>query len=192
MRKLAVLIFASCMASSSAFATVIEKTTYRPFLVHGKTAREIYQSVITHSRKKDGYHTFATTDVSLKPKIKLVTKPQCKVTQASITARFIVNLPKLANEAALAPDLRRDWQSFAQQLKHHEEHHRDIWLGCAADIASAATSLAADDCTRFATKFEAHIKQAQQSCSDKNVAFDDEAQRHVSDIPFIERALQNR
>jgi predicted secreted Zn-dependent protease len=159
---------------------------------HGKTARAIYKSILSHSRKKDGFQTFATTEVKLTPKIKLVTSPQCKVTDARITARFVVHLPQLASEAALKPDLRRDWRNFAVELKHHEEHHRDIWLGCAANIAAASTGIPPGNCDSFTRQFEIRIKAADQACSAKNEAFDNEAQSRIPTFPFIQRAVLDR
>ena len=164
MRNWALFVICVWLGSAEAMAAVIQSTSYHPFIVHGKTARAIYKSVLSHSRKKDGFQTFATTDVSLRPHIKLITRPSCKITDATITARFVVRLPSLANEAGLAPGLRQDWQSFLAELKHHEEHHREIWLGCAADLVTAATGLSAGDCKSFAKKIEERIKQASMTC----------------------------
>lgn len=192
MRAVALLIFATCMTTTAALAGVTQRTSYQPFVVHGKSAHAIYNSVLSHSHKKDGFRTFATTDVSLRPKIKLVTKPQCKITEAMITARFVVHLPQLANEAALAPSLDQDWTRFVSDLKHHEEHHRDLWLGCAADLASAAKSVAATDCKSFARQFENRIKAASRSCRARNDAFDETAQIQLPRIPFVRRALAGK
>ena len=192
MRAWVIFFISLWLGSTGAQATVTQSTGYHPFVVHGKTARAIYKSILSHSRKKDGFQTFATTDVSLRPHIKLITKPGCKITDATITARFVVHLPNLANEASLAPGLRQDWRSFAAELKHHEEHHREIWLGCAADLVAAATGLSEGDCKSFAKKFEERVKQASKTCREKNDAFDNEAQTHLPAIPFIQRALLNR
>ena len=192
MRKWALFVICLWLGGTGAMAAVTQGTSYHSFVVRGKTARAIYKSILSHSRKKDGFQTFATTDVSLRPHIKLLTKPSCKITDATIAARFVVHLPRLANEASLAPALRRDWQSFAAELKHHEEHHREIWLGCAADLVTAATGLSAGDCKSFAKTFEERIKQASKTCREKNDAFDSEAQIRLPSIPFIQRALLNR
>jgi predicted secreted Zn-dependent protease len=192
MRKWVLFVISIWLGSTGAFAAVTQSTSYQPFVVRGKTARAIYKSVLSHSRTKDGFRTFATTDVSLRPHIKLITKPSCKVTEADITARFVVHLPSLANAAGLSPDLRRDWQSFAAELKHHEEHHREIWLGCAADLVTAATGLTAGDCKSFAKTFEERINQASKTCREKNDAFDNEAQIRLPSIAFIQRAQLNR
>ena len=192
MRLWALLVVSLWLGSTGAMAAVVQSTSYHPFVVHGKTARAIYKSVLSHSRKKDGFQTFATTDVSLRPHIKLITKPSCKITDATITARFVVHLPRLANEASLAPGLRQDWRSFLAELKLHEEHHREIWLGCAADVVTAATGLPAGDCKSFAKEIEERIKQSRKTCHERNDAFDNEAQDQLSTIPFIQRALLNR
>jgi predicted secreted Zn-dependent protease len=192
MRSWALLFVSLWLGSTGAMAAVIQSTSYHPFWVHGKTARAIYKSVLSHSRKKDGFQTFATTDVSLRPHVKLITKPSCKITDATITAHFVVHLPSLANEASLAPGLRQDWRSFLAELKLHEEHHREIWLGCAADLVTAATGLSAGDCKSFAKKIEQRIRQASKTCREKNDAFDNEAKDQLPSIAFIQRALLNR
>ena len=192
MRNLAFFAICLWLASTGVMAAVTQSTSYHPFVVHGKTARAIYKSVLSHSRKKDGFQTFATTDVSLRPHIKLITKPNCKIADATITARFVVHLPRLASDAGLAPGPRQDWRSFLAELKLHEEHHREIWLGCAADFVTAATGLSAGDCKSFAKKIEERIKQASNTCREKNDAFDNEAQSQLPSIPFIQRALLNR
>ena len=192
MQRLTILIFAFCMTLGPAFADVTEKTTYKPFLVRGKSASAIYKSVIDNSYKKNELRTFATTNVTLTPKIKLATKPQCKITQASITARFIVNLPHLENEAALAPDLRQDWEDFSAVLKHHEERHRNLWLGCAAKLTKAATGVRASDCNSFATRFDARIRAVNELCQAQDDAFDDAEHKRLPGIPFIQRAMKDQ
>jgi predicted secreted Zn-dependent protease len=192
MRVIAYVAFLACMAAQAAQAGVTQRTSYRPFIVHGKTAKAIYNSVVSHSRRKGKFRTYATTDVSLRPKLQLVVRPKCKVNDVIIDARFAIHLPQLANESALTASLRADWQDFANKLKRHEEHHRDIWLGCAADLVSTATGIAASDCNTFAREFKSRIKAANKSCRAKNEAFDEQAQGELPSIPFIRRALLGR
>jgi predicted secreted Zn-dependent protease len=192
MRVSAIGLFLIVMAAQSAQASVVQRTTYRPFIVHGKTAKAIYQSVVNRSQRQGKFRTYATTEVRLNPSVHLVTKPSCKVDAAIIEARFVIRLPQLANEAALAPALRSDWTAFVGELKRHEEHHRDIWLGCAADFASAVTGAAASDCKTFTRSLGERIRATSKACRARNDAFDEQAQSRLPGNAFIRRALLQR
>jgi predicted secreted Zn-dependent protease len=182
-------VILSLLVTTPGLSAVTQQTVYRPFIVHGKTAKAIYQAVIGHSTKKDGFSTYATTDVTLKPSLKAQMHPICKITSTNIAARFVIHLPSLPNVKNLPPSLRHDWLDFTAQLKRHEEHHREIWLGCAAELEEAIRGIPPGDCKDFVRQMNARATAAKKSCDRKNAAFDNEAQETLPAIPFIRRAL---
>ncbi len=189
MRKFGMAVILLLLVSTPGIAAVTQQTLYRPFTVHGKTAKAIYRSVISHSSKKAGYSTYATTDVRLQPSLKAKTHPTCEITSTDIAARFVIHLPVLPNAKSLPPGLRHDWFDFTAQLKRHEEHHREIWLGCAKDLEKAVRGIPPGDCIGFVRQMNARAATAKKSCDQKNTAFDTEAQQTLPAIPFIRRAL---
>ena len=177
------------LAVSAARATVTETTTYKPFLVHGRNATSIYKSLISRSRKKGGIHTYASTEISLRPKLRLRSTPLCQLTDVGAEAKFVIHLPVLADEKALPEPLRMDWQDFVAHLKTHEEHHRAIWLGCARDTETTLNSQPSAPCKSFASSIKSRLQDVNRRCRKANDAFDAAEQGRVLGFAFIRRVV---
>jgi predicted secreted Zn-dependent protease len=95
-------------------------------------------------------------------------------------------LPKLKSSARLSPDVRKRWTTFEAFVRKHEETHRQIWIGCAADLERKVKAIRTRDCDRAKALAQAAMDKAWAACGKKHDAFD-AAQRHpLMRQPFIQ------
>ncbi|WP_196501960.1 DUF922 domain-containing protein [Aestuariivirga litoralis] len=176
----------------SASAGVTQKTTYNYFAISGSNAASIYRSITSNSELKGSHRTLATTNVIMEPKALLDKRKGCKVASVGIAMTFEVHLPRLSNEAALPAPLRRDWRAFVQHLKTHEEHHRTIWMGCAAKFNSSVQNLVGGGCGGLDDKMNGRWSDVERRCAPLNQSFDAREQNSMRYLPFIRRAMGGR
>lgn len=168
-----------------AAADVQTKTTYNYFTVTGKTARQIYISILSHGISQGGLDSLASTKVNLSQRPTLSALPICKMQKFRATMTFKINLPRLGNVSALAPTTRRSWTEFAATLKAHEEHHRMIWTSCAEELSRLALQIKSGNCTDFKDAYTRISKDSLTNCKAKNKAFDATEGIRFLTLPFI-------
>ena len=59
---------------------------------------------------------------------------ECTIGSMTIKADMVVTLPRHTNAAALPPDVRQNWESYAQSVATHEQTHVDIYKDGAQEI----------------------------------------------------------
>jgi predicted secreted Zn-dependent protease len=73
----------------------------------------------------------------------------------TIRADIAVLLPRHANEAALPPSLRKNWEAYEEGVAVHEQRHVDIYLDGAQDIKTLMSEIGRQkDCSTLETKVE--------------------------------------
>jgi predicted secreted Zn-dependent protease len=194
--KTAVLA-AAVLASSiggAALAKPVHATKYTYYAVGGDTAQDIYKSMLRKGPRVNGAKAYASTSATTTQDGKLLQGQSCSIDGYRLNLQFTIKLPKIKNESVLQASDRGRWRQFSVFLKRHEETHRSIWLGCAADLERQVKSIRAKTCGEADKKAQRLWDKMRAACSKKHVAFDTAEQKKLMQHPFVrlvyKRSLQ--
>ena len=194
MRKLGLLSLAVIAAlAGETWARPIEKTRYKFYPISGNTPGEIYSAMIRRGPDVNGVNAYASTSATSAQSGRMVLKGKsCQVDGYKFSIDFIINLPKLKNEAALTGNTAAKWSQFKSFLKAHEETHRSIWMGCAKTLEAQVKSLRSTDCKALDRQAASLWKKMRNSCDSKHAAFDAAEQKRLIKHPFVRLVLNQR
>jgi predicted secreted Zn-dependent protease len=194
MRKLGLLSLAVVAAmAGQTWASPIEKTKYKFYPITGNTPGEIYSAMIRRGPDVNGVNAYASTSATSAQSGRMVLRGQsCRVDGYKFSINFIINLPKLKNEAALTGATAAKWGQFKSFLKSHEETHRSIWMGCAKNLEAQVKALHSNDCKALDRQAAALWKKMRTSCDSKHAAFDAAEQKRLLKHPFVRLVLNQR
>ncbi len=178
--------------AGAAAADVQSTTTYNYFPVTGKTARQIYVSMLKHGPAQGDPTAMASTNIKLSQHPAVVLGPQCKMKRFTARLKFRINLPRHSDLNALSPELRKTWTSFAADLKIHEEHHRALWISCADRLTRQALQLPSGSCVTFKNAYVKFARSFASTCKAENNAFDRSDEARMLQTPFIRRVVADR
>lgn len=181
----------SVSATHTALAKPQVRTTFKFYPVKGRTAAEIYTSMVSSGPNVDGMDAYASTNATSEQSGRLVKTGSCRVSDYSFRFDFTINLPKLRNEKALSSPTRAKWNSFQAFLRAHELQHTKIWLSCAADLERKVKALRASSCSTVDKEAGRLWKQMRNACEKRHQAFDAAEQRRVLKQPFVQAAFQH-
>lgn len=187
---IAVLAFAAC--ASPVDAKVLQSTSYSYFKVQGQTPREIYVSLLKHAKGPGGHDAYATTTTRIYQKTSFAVGKTCSFTNYRITGAFKITLPKLVGAGATSAATKQSWAGFANVLKRHEEHHRDLWMACVRNFEAQVRSMSAKSCGQLGSNFKKLWKAMQKNCDAQNSAFDRQEKLNFLRQPFIQKVLRGR
>lgn len=177
-------VFLSALGGAT-FAKPAQSTTYSYYSISGDSAVEIYNAMLKKGPRVDGAKAYAATSATTSQDGKLVQAKSCQIKDYRLKLDFVIKLPKIRNEAVLPGADRNRWRQFQAFLKTHEEHHRTIWLGCAAELerkVKAIKSTSCKDADRKAAQLWTAIRAA---CNAKHNAFDAAEQKKLMKHPFV-------
>lgn len=194
MRKTFVLVLAALAAvSSPVLSKSTQKTKYKFYPISGDTPVEIYSSMIKRGPDVNGVNAYASTTSTSSQSGKLVLQGKtCRVDEYTFNIDFTINLPKLKNETALKGQTAAKWGQFKSFLKVHEETHKSIWLGCAADLEVKVRALRTSDCKALDKEAAKLWKSMRKQCDKKHAAFDAAEQKRLLKHPFVRLVLGKR
>lgn len=194
MRRLALLSLAVFVAlAGQSAASPIEKTRYKFYPITGNTPGEIYSAMIRRGPDVNGVNAYASTSATSAQSGRMVLRGKsCHVDGYKFSIDFIINLPKLKNEAALTGTTAAKWSQFKSFLKTHEETHRSIWMGCAKTLEAQVKSLRTNDCKVLDKQAAQLWKKMRTSCDSKHAAFDAAEQKRLIKHPFVRLVLNQR
>jgi len=173
------------MLSGPGIAKPKSKTKYTYYAISGKSARNLYQQMISRGPHVSGDRALAATSVTTQQTGDLGGKSSCRVRNYKLTMDFTIRLPKVANEKALSPRLRRNWRKFYKFVRAHERRHRAIWIGCANSIERQVRKLRSKSCRKVDSQANKIFKQVSASCSRKHDAFDRAEQKRLARHPLV-------
>ena len=176
--------WAICWAGPAS-AKPTETTKYTYYTIGGDTAVEIYNSMMKKGPKVNGAKAYAATSATTTQNGKLSQGSSCRIEDYRLKLDFVIKLPKIRNEKALPAADRKRWQQFSGFLKAHEETHRKIWLGCAADLERQVKSIKAKSCTEADRKATQLWDKIRAACNRKHAAFDAAEQKKLMSHPFV-------
>jgi predicted secreted Zn-dependent protease len=177
-------IAATCW-SGLAVAKPTQTTKYSYYAIGGDSAAEIYESMMRKGPKVNGAKAYAATSATTTQDGKLLQGTSCKLQDYRLKLDFVIKLPKIRNEKALPAADRKRWQQFSNFLKAHEETHREIWLGCAADLERQVKAIKAKTCSEADRKATLLWDRIRASCNKKHQAFDAAEQKRLMAHPFV-------
>lgn len=179
-------LVALATAAEPALSKPIVTTRYQYFTVSGIDASALHRSLVEKGPMVNGDKAYAATEVAGGQDGSLVGGTSgCRIANYRMKLDFTMRLPKLRPGVTLSPGLRSRWQAFEAFVKQHEGVHRDIWIGCAADVEQAVRAVNAKSCEAAQAMATGILNQMWKQCAKKHDAFD-AAQRHpLMRQPFI-------
>lgn len=182
---LVLTVAAVAFSSGLTVAKPVQKTKYTYYTVGGDSAQDIYNAMLRKGPKVNGAKAYAATSATTTQDGKLLQSTSCRIQDYQLKIDFVIKLPRIKNENVLPPKDRSRWQQFSAFLKKHEETHRAIWLGCAADLEKQVKSIKAKTCAEADKKAAALWEKMRNSCSKKHNAFDAAEQKKLMKHPFV-------
>ncbi len=178
------------LATAAAEARPVQTTTYKYYPIKGTNVSQVYASMIKRGPDVHGDSAYAATAATSSQSGKLVQGKTCRIEDYRFKIDFVVKLPRLSNEKALNSETLANWRRFQQFLKAHEDHHRQIWLGCAAGLEAKVKTMTAPDCQTLDRRATKLWKDMQASCTRQHQAFDAAEQRRVLRHPFVRQVIR--
>lgn len=193
---LVLLIALTTAAGSVAHGKPTQTTKYTYYRVGGDTAQEIYAAMLRKGPRVNGAKAYAATSATTSQDGKLLQQASCRIDDYQLKLDFVIKLPKIKNEKVLPVADRNRWQQFSAFLKKHEETHRSIWMGCAADLERQVSLIKTTTCAEADKKAQKLWDKMRNSCAKKHVAFDAAEQKKLMQHPFVrlvfKRSLQQQ
>ncbi len=190
------LVLSVFVASASLVDAVAAKPTsstkYKFYTITGDTPAAIYGAMIKRGPDVNGVNAYASTLATSSQSGRLLQGKDCKVQDYSFNINFVINLPKLRNEAALSGQTKTKWTQFKSFLKTHEETHRSIWMGCAQTLEKQMATLRTKDCKSMDKQAAKMWQGARKACDVKHKAWDKAEQKRLLAHPFVNLVIGNK
>ena len=179
---IAAALFLSCPIAE---AKPLFHTKYTYYAVGGDTAEDIYKAMLSKGPRVNGAKAYAATSATTTQDGKLSQSKSCRIENYRLKIDFNIKLPRIKNEQVLPAADRSRWRQFSSFLKKHEETHRSIWLGCAADLERQVATIKASTCGDADKKAASLWEKMRAACSRKHNAFDAAEQKKLMKHPFV-------
>lgn len=160
-------------------------TKYTYYSISGKSARNLYQQMVSRGPHVSGDRALAATSVTTQQTGELGGKSSCRVNNYKLSMDFTIRLPKVRNEKSLPPRLRKTWKAFYKFVRRHEQRHRSIWIGCAASIESQVRKIRSSSCRKVDRLANSIFKKVSATCERKHDAFDRAEQKRLARHPLV-------
>ncbi len=167
-----------------------ETTKYAYYGISGSTAADVYRAMQKRGPRVNGAKAYASTAASAVQNGKLLQGSSCKIIDYRIELDFVIKLPRITNEKILPAADRSYWRQFSAFLKEHEETHRRIWLGCAADVEKQVKAIRTTSCKDASRRAAQLWEKMKSACAKKHAAFDAAEQQRVIRHPFVKLVLR--
>lgn len=167
-----------------------ETTKYTYYTINGKSANDVYRAMQRRGPRVNGAKAYASTAATAVQNGKLVQYSSCRIVDYRIELDFVIRLPRISNEKILPPADRPLWRQFSNFLRQHEETHRRIWRGCAAEVESKVKAIKAKTCADASRQAARLWEKMQADCDNKHKTFDAAEQQRLMTHPFIKRVLR--
>jgi predicted secreted Zn-dependent protease len=187
-RRSTVLLLLLLAGTCPAMAELRYTTVYKDHVVHGTTPPTLYQDMIAHPiMDPDDGPAFAniTHDHTLMVKTATI-GDACKVTDLTFTWRFVITLPKAAEEARMTSATVNLWREFVSKCSWHEEHRVAIFLDCGkAFLAQAQAMTGAAGCTGLDGAVRRYVDEQYAACMKRQRAFGAEDAPAIANLGLL-------
>jgi predicted secreted Zn-dependent protease len=183
------VLASSFFCASSSFAD----TKYKYYSVSGRTALEILNSIDRRGPSVAGVGAYATTYASYKQtgQMQKMSAKLCKVGDYDLDFQFVINLPRLKNEAALPKPERKAWRTFSAFVKSHEDQHKQIWLNCKREHMVKVRRITASTCGQVEAKVSKLLEETRKVCNQRHANLDAASRKPLGRQPLIKMAYGN-
>ena len=155
--------------------------TYSYFSIGGATLSELQQELTSRGPKlkSSGQRHPGAVEMQFTSRLDYTeTRGRCRISQANVTVRAKIILPRWKRPAGAGLDTRLVWGALSGDIKRHEESHVSIARGYARDMEQALLSLPPQPtCAKAADGGQETIR--------KLLAAHDEAQARFDRIEMI-------
>jgi predicted secreted Zn-dependent protease len=155
------------------------------YTITGPDDRALDQQMARLGPPHRGGRAYATLAVDPQYKGRLIEGSHCRLKDFTVTASFVMTLPRLADGAKLAGPTRGRWKDFQAFVRRHEERHRAIWLGCLARAESRAVALRVPSCRQLDGAVADVFAEEWAKCEKLHDAFDAAEQVRLRRHPLI-------
>lgn len=186
-----IVAFLSLLCVGAA-AKPLESTKYRYYAINGDTPGEIYAAMVRKGPNVNGASAYGATVATISRSGRLRQGKSCRIDGYQVKIDFVINLPRLSGENALAGKAMAKWEQFKSFVKAHEETHRGIWLGCARDLEARSMSLSAPSCATVDNQANQLFAKVRADCQKKHAALDAADQKRLPSQPFYNLVFGGR
>ena len=178
------------LGSGPVMAKPTQSTKYTYYTVGGDTVEEIYGAMLRKGPRVNGAKAYAATSATTTQDGRLKQGGSCQISNYRLRLDFVIKLPRIKNENVLPAADRARWQQFSLFLKKHEETHRSIWIGCAADLEQQVKVIRAKTCSDADRKAQVLWEKMRSACARKHNAFDAAEQKKLMRHPFVKQVYR--
>jgi predicted secreted Zn-dependent protease len=187
--RLVGLVALALALAGPAAAAPRQSTRYVYYPISGRNLAELYDSMLAGGPHVGGAKAYAATTATSHQEGRLVQGKSCHVENYVLRIDFVIRLPTLNSEKGLTASERRLWRNFAAYLRRHEEAHKAIWMGCAADLERRVRAIRATTCDEYEVKAQSLWASLHKTCEVRHQALDAEAQRSLMHQPLVEKLI---
>lgn len=177
--------------AAPAHSRVLSEAQIVYFDVDGVTPAQIYRDILERGPRIGGKEALASIGTRAMQDAGLAESGgSCRLTDYTIKLQFVIRRPRIAHEDVLpAADLAL-WRQMNEFIGIHENQHKEVWLGCAAEHDSRMSLLSAPTCDELLATAQTMWKQMLANCDRKQRSYDAEQSRELMQQPFMQRARQ--
>lgn len=167
-------------------------TAYRENPIRGSTPAQLWRHMLAHPiMDEDGP---ALANITHDHKLSVKTKRSggvCRVDELDFTWRFVITLPKAVDRARMNATTRAMWREFTDYLRHHEEHHRAIFIDCGNKFLAKASKLTGSrSCFLLKRKVQRFIDEQYDACMVRQRAYDRKERARVARLALRRAAKE--
>lgn len=172
-------------------AEVISRSDLSYFIVEGNTPTEIYHNILERGPRVNGARAIAsiTTNAAQDAGVEEA-GGACRLKDYVITLDFVVTRPRIRNLDVLSKAERAMWERINRFIALHENEHKQVWQGCAAELEQKVLALAPPDCDQLIAQAEALWNDMLKTCDARQKRFDSLQSRDLMRQPFMRHAVE--
>lgn len=178
------------LAAGAACAGPKVSVGYAYYPVDGSTAVGIMRALHIDGPTVNGEGAYAYTTSEMSQSGTVRQGKTCSIPRYTIGIQFTITLPAAQDLPDARPRVRSAWRSFYSFVKHHEETHKAIWIGCASAMQAKVRALRTATCDELGSRIEQIIAREQAACHRRHAAFDRSERGRLAAQPLIRQAIK--
>ena len=180
------VILLSTSQMSAARAQPTSRTVLSFYEVTGNSLSELHRDMLRKGPNAGGGVGYGMTTVRPGNKMSIAA---CKSKgHYSFDAEFVIVLPSIAASAGLTAAERRQFSSFVNFVRKHEEIHRSIWMRSITQADSELRASRTTDCAAAHSKAMRLWQDMMAGCRRLHIAFDKQQRSPLRSHPFVRSA----
>lgn len=164
------------------------RTRYSYFPVRGSSLPELHRNMLSNGPSANGVRGYGVTTAMPGKQMSVAACKRNGAYQFGI--EFVIQLPKVANPAALSVAELGLWNRFVQFVKKHEEVHRSIWMNYAVKYEQKLQASAVRNCASGQATVNRLWSEMLAAGGPKQAAFDAAQREALKAHPFMVRVAQ--